>query len=130
MQVKVEEFNAINNARNILLTEEVMKALPEEKKQIIIEAEVAMLKILKRYKKDNERQKNYVADKRKIDKDFARSGYDRKYFMVRVLKTDNEDFTEMVGHEFKAKKDGNDFLIKFAKKYYKVKAEDVEIIGG
>ncbi len=128
MQMKLDEFKAIEKARNILLSTEQFKMLSEEEQNIIIQADVALVKIWKRYKKDNERQKNYVADKRKSNKDFARGNYERKYFMVRVLKTDDIHFEWMIGNDFKAKKDGDCFLIRSPKGCCKLKESDVERI--
>lgn len=126
MYLKIDEFRAIDEARKILLTTEIYKQLSKDEQDAIEEADNAMLAVLKRHKSSNKKQAEYVAHKRIKDKDFARSGYKRKYFMVKVLKTEYKDLEWMVGEEFKAKKIGDTFFIKTNKITVGFNKDDVE----
>lgn len=126
MYLKIDEFRAIDEARKILLTTEIYKQLSKDEQDAIEKADNAMLAVLKRHKSSNKKQAEYVAHKRIKDKDFARSGYKRKYFMVKVLKTKYKDLEWMVGEEFKAKKIGDTFFIKTNKITVGFNKDDVE----
>lgn len=127
MYLKIDEFRAIDEARKILLTIDTYRNLTKDEQDAIEEANKAMLAILERHRSSNKKQAEYVAHKRIKDKDFARGGYKRKYFMVKVLRTEYKDLEWMVGEEFKAKKVGDTFFIKTKKIRVGFNKDDVEV---
>lgn len=72
MQIKKDEFEAIENALMLLPCGEWFKRLNDETQTIIINADVAMVNILKRKKKSNKKTAEYIAERRKTDKNYAR----------------------------------------------------------
>lgn len=127
MYLKIDEFRAIDEARKILLTTEIYKQLSKDEQDVIEKADNAMLAVVKRHKSSNKKQAEYVAHKRIKDKDFARSSYKRKYFMVKVLRTEYKDLEWMVGEEFKAEKVDDTFFIKTKKIRVGFNKDDVEV---
>ena len=72
MQIKKDEYEAIENALMLLPQGEWFKRLNEETQTIIINADIAMVEILKRKKRSNKKTAEYIAERRKTDKNYAR----------------------------------------------------------
>ena len=72
MQINKDEFEAIEKALMMLPHGEYFKRLNEETQAIIINADIAMVNILKRKKKSNKKTAEYIAERRKTDKNYAR----------------------------------------------------------
>lgn len=84
MYLKTEEFKAIEKALKMLPHGKNFERLRQQNKDIIIEAETAMLHCLKRNKRSNERQRIYLSGKRAVDKDYGRGK--SKYIPKRLRK--------------------------------------------
>ena len=72
MQLTLEQYNAICKAIELLPKGKRFNALPEEKQYIISKADTELLNIYNRYKKEKRRTADYIAEKRKTDKNYAR----------------------------------------------------------
>lgn len=72
MQLLVSEFHDIEKALRLLESGEAFKALPIEKQDIIIKADLALISVYRRRKNDNKRMAERVAKRRKIDKNYGR----------------------------------------------------------
>ena len=72
MQIKKDEYEAIENALMLLPQGEWFKRLNEETQTIIINADIALVEILKRKKRSNKKTAEYIAERRKTDKNYAR----------------------------------------------------------
>lgn len=72
MYLTNEEFNAIKKALELLPHGNAFVGLSEEKQDIIINADRIMLNLLKKKKANNKKVAEYIADKRKSDKNYAR----------------------------------------------------------
>ena len=69
-----DDFNKIEKALALYSSNpDKFKALSKEEQDIIIEADVVMVNLCKKRKRDNERTAEYIAEKRKTDKNYARS---------------------------------------------------------
>lgn len=73
MNLTKKDFMAIEAALKLLPQGEAFKELCEDEQKIIVNAEVTMLNLLKKKRTNNERTKLYIAEKRKTDKNYARS---------------------------------------------------------
>ena len=73
MQVLRNELEAIEKVFNSYLPKGAeFNALTEDAQNAILDASIALVHIRKRWKKANERTAKYVAEKRKINPNFAR----------------------------------------------------------
>ena len=78
MNVTNDDFNKIEKALQLLPEGDDLKKLPKAKQKIICEANKTMLKLIEKKEKLNEKTKNYIAEKRKTNKDYARTPYIKK----------------------------------------------------
>ena len=72
MQVKKSEYDAIAKALELLPSGVNFKELNAETQNIILNADNAMLNILRRKKDQNRKTADYIAEKRKTNKNYAR----------------------------------------------------------
>ena len=72
MNLTNKEFEAIERALDLLPQGKEFKALPKKKQEIIAEADATMMNLLKKKKENNKRIAEYVAMKRKENKNYAR----------------------------------------------------------
>ena len=72
MYITNADFKAIEMAIRLLPEGEEYLKLPKETQDIIRNADVTLMKLQKKKKADNERISAYIADKRKVDKNYAR----------------------------------------------------------
>jgi hypothetical protein len=68
-----EEFKAIEKALMLLPNGEEFRKLNKEEQDIIVNANVTMINLLKKRKKNNKKTAEYIAEKRKKDSNYARS---------------------------------------------------------
>lgn len=72
MYITRNDFNTLKKAVELLPHEKQFNNLTENHKNIIIKADAVLIELLKKRKKDNKRQAAYIAEKRKINKNYAR----------------------------------------------------------
>ena len=72
MNMTNADFKAIEKAFELLPQGEEFKNLDKEKQDIIICASVTLLNLKKKQRANNKRTANYIAEKRKNNKDYAR----------------------------------------------------------
>lgn len=72
MNMTNSDFKKIEAALMLFPNGKEFEALPQEEQDIIIEAEMVMMNLLKKKKRDNKRTSEYIAEKRKTDKNYAR----------------------------------------------------------
>jgi len=72
MFITNKDFETIKKALELLPHGEDFNGLSKEKQDIIVNADATMVNLLKKKEKDNKRTAEYVADKRKINKNYAR----------------------------------------------------------
>jgi hypothetical protein len=73
MNMANADFEALEKALNLLPHGQEFVALPEYEQEIIINANVVLVKLLKKKKANNARTAAYIAEKRKDNKNYARS---------------------------------------------------------
>lgn len=73
MNITNEDFRAIEKALYLLPQDEEFNALPKEQQDIIVNANVVMINLLKKKKRNNIKTAKSIAEKRKLDKNYARS---------------------------------------------------------
>lgn len=73
MNIRVDEFNALQEAIMMLPVGDEFSKLPKEKQSVIINADTALCEIWSRHKKQNRKTADYIAEKRKTNKNYARS---------------------------------------------------------
>lgn len=67
-----EEFKAIEKALMLLPNGEEFRKLNKEEQDIVVNANVTMINLLKKRKKNNKKTAEYIAEKRKENKNYAR----------------------------------------------------------
>lgn len=72
MFITNKDFEIIKKALELLPHGEDFNGLSKEKQDIIVNADTTMVNLLKKKEKDNKRTAEYVADKRKTNKNYAR----------------------------------------------------------
>lgn len=72
MFITNKDFETIKKALELLPHGEDFNGLSKEKQDIIVNADATMVNLLKKKEKDNKRTAEYVADKRKTNKNYAR----------------------------------------------------------
>ena len=73
MNITNKQFEALEKAVQMLPHGDLFLALEEKQRDIILQADMVLLELRKKQKRDNERTAKYIADKRKQDKNYARS---------------------------------------------------------
>lgn len=72
MNITKADFDSIEKALMLLPQGEEFNALPQEKQDIIVNAHVVMVGLYKKRQTNNKRVAEYIANKRKNDKNYAR----------------------------------------------------------
>ena len=73
MYIKTSEFETIGDVLKEFVPQgEAFEALPKEQQEAIVKADMALMAILKRHKAQNKRTAEYIASKRKKNKNYAR----------------------------------------------------------
>lgn len=72
MFITNEDFLRICAAYELLPEGDAFNSLPQYKQDIIVNAGVTILKLMKKKKAENERAKKYIAKKRAVNKDYGR----------------------------------------------------------
>lgn len=72
MNITNKEFDAIKKALDLLPKGVWFKGLSVETQRIIIDADVTMMNLLKKKERTNKRTAEYIAGKRKTNKNYAR----------------------------------------------------------
>ena len=72
MFITNKDFETIKKALELLPHGEDFNRLSKEKQDIIVNADATMVNLLKKKEKDNKRTAEYVANKRKTNKNYAR----------------------------------------------------------
>ena len=72
MYLKVHEFDAIEKALMLLPEGKEFSALSEEDQQAIVDADIAMVRCLRRHKKQNAKTWDYIKERRKDNPDYCR----------------------------------------------------------
>lgn len=72
MNITNKEFEAIEKALELLPHGKTFIGLNEETQNIILNADKAMLNLMKKKEKDNKRTAKYIAEKRKTNPNYAR----------------------------------------------------------
>lgn len=73
MYLTNEEFNTIKRALELLPQGNSFIKLSKKKQDIIISADDTMVKLLQKQKANNKKTAQYIAEKRKTNKNYARS---------------------------------------------------------
>ena len=79
MNLTKSDFKVIEKALQIL-SGDMFNNLSEENKQLVLEADVVMVNLLRKQLKDNDRTAKAIAEKRKLDKGYARSSEEKKKY--------------------------------------------------
>lgn len=72
MNITKEDFKKLKKAIELLPHEKNFKKLTKEHQEIITSADIVLVNLEKKRKKDNKRQAAYIAEKRKVNKNYAR----------------------------------------------------------
>lgn len=72
MNITNSDYKAIERALRLLPQGEEFNALPENEQKTILNAELIMIKLYKKRKANNKRAAEYIAEKRKTNKNYAR----------------------------------------------------------
>lgn len=72
MYLTNKEFDTIEKALELLPRGNVFAGLSEEKQNIIVNADKVMVNLLKKKKANNKKVAEYIANKRKSNKNYAR----------------------------------------------------------
>lgn len=70
--IKVDEFDAILKALELLPSGDAFNALPKNQQDVICKADEIMIKLYRRQRDSNRKTAAYIAEKRKTDKNYAR----------------------------------------------------------
>lgn len=70
--IKEADFENLEKALRLLPSGEQFKELSKEDQDIIVNAEVVMVQLVKDKKKKNAKIAKYIAEKRKVNKNYAR----------------------------------------------------------
>lgn len=73
MNLTNKDFEAIKKALELLPTREEFNKLSKKHQDIIVNADTVMVNLLKKKRTNNERTSKYIAEKRKENKNYARS---------------------------------------------------------
>lgn len=73
MNITNKDFDTIKKALELLPTGEEFNKLSKEHQNIIVNADTVMVNLLKKRRTNNERTSKYIAEKRKENKNYARS---------------------------------------------------------
>lgn len=73
MNMTNEQFEAIEKALRLLPQGDAFNALSPDEQATIVNADKAMVDLLKKRKRNNKRTAEYIAEKRKSDPNYARS---------------------------------------------------------
>ena len=73
MFVTKEEFKTIENLANVLCTVWDFVAMPKELQDAITAYDMTLMHLIKKKKASNKKTAEYIAEKRKSDKNYARS---------------------------------------------------------
>lgn len=73
MNITNKQFEALEQVMQLLPHGDAFLTLTEEQRGIILQADMVLLELRRKQKRDNERTAKYIADKRKQDKNYARS---------------------------------------------------------
>ena len=84
--IKVDEFEAIREALELLPMGDAFNALPKNQQDIICKADAVIVKLYRRKRDSNRKTAAYIAEKRKTDKNYARKkqAAERRFFRVYV----------------------------------------------
>lgn len=72
MNITNKDFEAIEKAVLLLPAGEAFSRLNKETQQIIIDADVVLTKLIHKKKEQNRKTAEYIAERRKTDKNYAR----------------------------------------------------------
>lgn len=72
MNLTNEQFKAIEDALALLPQDDAFNILPTEMREIIHKADLVLMELRKKKKRDNKRTAEYIAQKRKENKNYAR----------------------------------------------------------
>lgn len=67
------QYEALNRAIYLLPSGDAFKALPNEEQEAIMAAQVVLIDLACKKAADNKRVAAYIANRRKVDKNYARS---------------------------------------------------------
>lgn len=72
MQITLKQFKTVEKALALLPNGEDFNRLDEETQMIIVDAEVSLVRVLQRYKKEKKHTAEVIAERRKTNKNYAR----------------------------------------------------------
>lgn len=72
MNITNSDFEAIEKALKLLPHGEAFNALSDDEQKTIIDAEMTMIMLYRKKKANNKRVAEYIAEKRKTNKNYAR----------------------------------------------------------
>ena len=87
MFIKADEFNVIQRAHSIILCKYIAEhpwdELDSNTEELLLQCDIAILRTMRRYKCDKKKSSKYISERRKTDKNYARTPYvkvkDRKH---------------------------------------------------
>lgn len=74
MNITNKDFEILRSAVEILPHGDELNKLSADERKIIISADTVLIGLIEKKKRDNKRISGYIADKRKVNKNYAR-GY-------------------------------------------------------
>ena len=100
MNITKKDFQALENIRRFLPAGEDLEKLSEEEKQILIDFDLCLLSLLKKGKKNNERTRVYMNEKRATDPTYGRPTAYKEEKARRDLRraTQKREFSEALKH--------------------------------
>ncbi len=78
MNITNKDYETIKAIRDLLPKDEEFDSLSAIDQKKIIDFDVTLVNLYRKKKKDNERISSYIAEKRKINKNYARKPYIKK----------------------------------------------------
>lgn len=72
MNITKKDFEAIRDALALLPHGAPFEALPQEDRDTITRADAVMMELLKKRRRDNARTAQYIAERRKTNRNYAR----------------------------------------------------------
>ena len=89
MNITNKQYEALNAAIYLLPSGDAFKALPKEEQETIMAAQVVLIDLARKKMADNKKTAAYIANRRKADKNYARSRKEKDHGKQAHKRTDH-----------------------------------------
>lgn len=89
MNITNKQYEALNKAIYLLPSGDAFKALPKEEQETIMAAQVVLIDLARKKMADNKKTAAYIANRRKADKNYARSRKEKEHGKQAHKRTDH-----------------------------------------